>query len=132
MTEYPLGVWWSGVGRPWGWPQEKAEKTGKVEKVDKTVKSGHAGEHGGHGAAAAATPGGLQVSERGYSLALRTPEVSFTATAPSKGAYRLFLDFQHGGKVRTAAFTVHTNGSPAKGKDGVAGHDEEPAGAHTH
>ncbi|MEV0598917.1 hypothetical protein AB0I82_06410 [Streptomyces sp. NPDC050315] len=58
------------------------------------------------------------------------PEVSFTATAPSKGAYRLFLDFQHEGKVRTAAFTVHTDGDrPAKGD---AGHDEEPAGAHTH
>ncbi|MER7394165.1 hypothetical protein ABT381_01440 [Streptomyces sp. NPDC000151] len=36
------------------------------------------------------------------------PEVSFTATAPSKGAYRLFLDFQHRGTVRTAAFTVRT------------------------
>ncbi|MEV5607921.1 hypothetical protein [Streptomyces sp. NPDC052225] len=35
------------------------------------------------------------------------PEVSFTATAPSTGTYRLFLDFKHGGEVRTAAFTVH-------------------------
>lgn len=34
------------------------------------------------------------------------PEVSFTATAPSAGTYRLFLDFQHEGKVRTASFTV--------------------------
>ncbi|MFF0162265.1 hypothetical protein ACFYRY_32705 [Streptomyces sp. NPDC005263] len=34
------------------------------------------------------------------------PDVSFTATAPSEGAYRLFLDFKHEGKVRTAAFTV--------------------------
>ncbi|BDM69307.1 hypothetical protein HEK616_27940 [Streptomyces nigrescens] len=34
------------------------------------------------------------------------PEVSFTAMAPSAGAYRLFLDFRHEGKVRTAAFTV--------------------------
>ncbi|NGO06324.1 DUF748 domain-containing protein [Streptomyces sp. HC44] len=41
------------------------------------------------------------------------PEVSFTATAPSKGAYRLFLDFKHEGKVRTAAFTVHAAGGPA-------------------
>ncbi|WP_217231891.1 hypothetical protein [Streptomyces anulatus] len=41
------------------------------------------------------------------------PEVSFTATAPSKGAYRLFLDFQHEGKVRTAAFTVHAGGATA-------------------
>jgi hypothetical protein len=38
------------------------------------------------------------------------PEVSFSATAPSAGAYRLFLDFQHEGKVRTAAFTVHAGG----------------------
>ncbi|MFJ8645870.1 hypothetical protein ACIRNI_07080 [Streptomyces sp. NPDC093546] len=37
------------------------------------------------------------------------PEVSFTATAPSSGAYRLFLDFRHEGKVRTAAFTVHAH-----------------------
>ncbi|MDR3081733.1 MAG: hypothetical protein LBV60_12550 [Streptomyces sp.] len=35
------------------------------------------------------------------------PEVSFTATAPSAGMYRLFLDFKHEGKVHTAAFTVH-------------------------
>ncbi len=39
------------------------------------------------------------------------PEVSFTATVPSKGAYRLFLDFRHEGKVRTAAFTVHAGGA---------------------
>ncbi|WP_408993535.1 hypothetical protein [Streptomyces sp. 1268] len=42
------------------------------------------------------------------------PEVSFTATAPSKGAYRLFLDFRHEGKVRTAAFTVHAGGAAAE------------------
>ncbi|MFJ9506144.1 hypothetical protein ACIRPZ_20300 [Streptomyces anulatus] len=41
------------------------------------------------------------------------PGVSFTATAPSKGAYRLFLDFRHEGKVRTAAFTVHAGGAAA-------------------
>ncbi|MFI8993327.1 hypothetical protein [Streptomyces sp. NPDC053542] len=58
------------------------------------------------------------------------PEVSFTATAPSKGVYRLFLDFQHEGKVRTAAFTVHAgDGRPVKSD---TAHEEEPAGAHTH
>ncbi|MFF1694806.1 hypothetical protein ACFVXC_14405 [Streptomyces sp. NPDC058257] len=36
------------------------------------------------------------------------PDVSFMATAPSAGSYRLFLDFKHEGKVRTAAFTVHS------------------------
>jgi hypothetical protein len=34
------------------------------------------------------------------------PAVVFYATAPSAGAYRLFLDFQHGDRVRTAEFTV--------------------------
>ncbi|MFD0343979.1 hypothetical protein ACFVH0_35835 [Streptomyces sp. NPDC127117] len=59
------------------------------------------------------------------------PEVSFTATAPSAGTYRLFLDFKHEGKVRTAAFTVRV-AAPGSGGDG---HREsgagEPAG-HAH
>ena len=43
------------------------------------------------------------------------PGVAFTATAPSPGAYRLFLDFKHQGKVHTAAFTM-----PARGAGGAA------------
>lgn len=56
------------------------------------------------------------------------PEVSFTATAPSAGAYRLFLDFRHEGKVRTAAFTVHAGGAapekavPEEGESAGHGH----------
>lgn len=34
------------------------------------------------------------------------PEVSFLAEVPSAGVYRLYLDFKHGGVVRTAEFTV--------------------------
>jgi hypothetical protein len=34
------------------------------------------------------------------------PEVKFLAEVPSAGAYRLYLDFKHGGVVRTAEFTV--------------------------
>ncbi|HEX8629951.1 MAG TPA: hypothetical protein VF755_17475, partial [Catenuloplanes sp.] len=34
------------------------------------------------------------------------PRVTFHAEVPSAGAYRLFLDFQHGGRVRTAEFTA--------------------------
>jgi hypothetical protein len=34
------------------------------------------------------------------------PDVTFYATAPSAGDYRLFLDFRHHGIVRTAEFTV--------------------------
>jgi hypothetical protein len=43
------------------------------------------------------------------------PSVTFYAEVPSAGAYRLFLDFQHGGTVRTAEFTVTTEGyAPAQ------------------
>lgn len=34
------------------------------------------------------------------------PTVSFDAEAPSAGTYRMFLDFRHQGRVRTAEFTV--------------------------
>ncbi|MGW5422293.1 hypothetical protein [Streptomyces sp. NPDC003943] len=61
------------------------------------------------------------------------PDVSFTATAPSTGTYRLFLDFQHEGKVRTAAFTVRTGaaapGAAPSADTSGAGHD---AGGHAH
>ncbi|MER6502147.1 hypothetical protein ABT218_22840 [Streptomyces sp. NPDC001455] len=45
------------------------------------------------------------------------PEISFMAVAPSAGAYRLYLDFQHEGTVRTAEFTVHASpaATPASG-----------------
>ncbi|MGA5810630.1 hypothetical protein ACPC3D_09970 [Streptomyces cellulosae] len=44
--------------------------------------------------------------ERGDGTTRPGPDVSFSATAPSGGSYRLFLDFKHDGVVRTAAFTV--------------------------
>ncbi|MGQ7747475.1 hypothetical protein ACUN29_03020 [Streptomyces sp. WC2508] len=53
------------------------------------------------------------------------PEVSFTATAPSAGTYRLFLDFKHEGKVRTAAFTVRV----AEPGNDDGGHQEGGTGA---
>lgn len=56
------------------------------------------------------------------------PEISFHATAPSSGAYRLFLDFKHGGVVRTAAFTVHA--TPSNGSDSPAATDQAEFGAH--
>ena len=34
------------------------------------------------------------------------PDIAFYATAPSAGTYRLFLDFQHDGVVRTAELTA--------------------------
>ncbi|MCL8011976.1 hypothetical protein [Streptomyces sp. AS02] len=55
------------------------------------------------------------------------PAISFTATAPSSGAYRLFLDFRHDGEVHTAAFTVRVGTVVAASQvpayeDGVGGH----------
>jgi hypothetical protein len=37
-------------------------------------------------------------------------EVKFAVEVPTAGTYRLFLDFQHEGKVRTAEFTLSTAG----------------------
>ncbi|KGN40932.1 hypothetical protein [Knoellia aerolata] len=39
------------------------------------------------------------------------PDITFGTSVPTSGTYRLFLDFRHGGVVRTAAFTV-TAGTP--------------------
>ncbi|MET8989179.1 hypothetical protein ABZW49_27345 [Nonomuraea wenchangensis] len=40
------------------------------------------------------------------------PEIVFYAEVPSTGDYRLFLDFQHAGEVRTAAFTLGAGERP--------------------
>ncbi|GAB3671682.1 hypothetical protein REH65_32970 [Saccharopolyspora sp. ID03-671] len=55
------------------------------------------------------------------------PGIAFQAEVPSDGTYRLFLDFQHEGKVRTAEFTVaaqQVSGrqSPPPADDGHGGH----------
>lgn len=58
------------------------------------------------------------------------PKIAFMAAAPSPGLYRLFLDFQHEGVVRTAEFTLHAGGTaPAShpehqtaGHEGHGGH----------
>ncbi|MEV4165273.1 hypothetical protein [Nonomuraea dietziae] len=39
------------------------------------------------------------------------PEILFHAEVPSRGDYRLFLDFRHAGVVRTADFTVKADGA---------------------
>ncbi|HVK29391.1 MAG TPA: hypothetical protein VM575_13705, partial [Nocardioides sp.] len=39
------------------------------------------------------------------------PDVVFHTAVPSKGTYHLYLDFQHDGVVRTAAFTVTVGGT---------------------
>ncbi|CAM2785206.1 Heavy-metal-associated domain-containing protein [Prescottella defluvii] len=44
--------------------------------------------------------------EPGDGVTAPGPDVTFHAQAPSPGTYRLYLDFQHEGGVRTAEFTV--------------------------
>ncbi|WP_019874835.1 hypothetical protein [Sporichthya polymorpha] len=50
--------------------------------------------------------------------------VTFIATAPSAGDFRLFLDFRHVGVVRTAAFTVRVAPGPAADSSGEHADDD--------
>ena len=47
----------------------------------------------------------------------RARAIDFATAFPEPATYRLFLDFQHRGTVRTAAFTVESGGAPAGGPD---------------
>jgi hypothetical protein len=56
------------------------------------------------------------------------PQVDFVAEVPSAGVYRLFLDFQHDGVVRTAEFTVPTG--PATDTPAAPSHDATDGHGH--
>jgi hypothetical protein len=62
------------------------------------------------------------------------PDITFSAEVPSAGAYRLYLDFQHGGVVRRVEFTAiagDTSAAPAPAAPGPpspSGPDNEPHG----
>ena len=59
------------------------------------------------------------------------PGITFYATAPSPGTYRLFLDFRHGDVVRTAEFTVVTDdAAPVPAGPAEPGHED--AAPHGH
>ena len=60
------------------------------------------------------------------------PEIAFHADVPSAGSYRLYLDFKHAGKVRTAEFTAAAGGAfapPSAPAPSASAHD---ADGHTH
>jgi hypothetical protein len=64
------------------------------------------------------------------------PDITFYATVPSAGSYRLFLDFKHGDVVRTAEFTVRA-GAPApsvsdRDEPATEGAGEHDDGGHAH
>jgi hypothetical protein len=60
------------------------------------------------------------------------PQITFYAEVPTAGAYRLYLDFQHNGTVRTAEFTAVAGTDPAPAPaptTSAGGHDDS---GHTH
>ncbi|AKU14672.1 hypothetical protein [Luteipulveratus mongoliensis] len=59
------------------------------------------------------------------------PNVTFMATAPSVGDYRLYLDFKHGNTVRTAELALPV-GSPAPSSDPTTPASDHDATPHTH
>jgi hypothetical protein len=64
--------------------------------------------------------------EPGDGVTRAGPDITFYATAPSAGDYRLFLNFQHDGVVRTAEFTLTVARAP-----GAATTTTPPAAAGT-
>ncbi|MEU8080329.1 hypothetical protein AB0B31_33350 [Catellatospora citrea] len=63
------------------------------------------------------------------------PQIVFHTEVPSAGAYRLFLDFQHGGVVRTAAYTATAAPVPQQAPTGGTRAPTAPApstGTHGH
>jgi hypothetical protein len=64
------------------------------------------------------------------------PQITFYAEVPSDGTYRLFLDFQHGGTVRTAEFTAVAGTTASSSSAPSASPSVAPSGhgepGHTH
>lgn len=63
------------------------------------------------------------------------PEITFFAEVPSAGDFRLFLDFKHGGAVRTAAFTARAETgrrSPDTATASSSAGEATPHGEHAH
>ena len=107
-------------------PGSLAEKPG-------AVSDDHGAMAAGGGESAGSVPGDLMVSQDG-TVALRAgdlaylhvhpagepgdgvtaagPAITFFADVLSAGDYRLYLDLQHQGVVRTAAFTAHDTTTP--------------------
>ena len=67
--------------------------------------------------------------EPGDGATVPGPAIAFMAVAPSAGTYRLYLDFQHDGVVRTAEFTVRTTEQTSAAPEHGGHH---PHARHTH
>jgi hypothetical protein len=60
------------------------------------------------------------------------PNVVFHVEVPSPGAYRLYLDFQHQGRVHTAEFTAIATGAGGGTTPPAQAHDAGPSSTHAH
>jgi hypothetical protein len=60
------------------------------------------------------------------------PQVTFFAEVPSAGSYRLYLDFQHAGEVRTAEFTAVAGKPAPAGATGPAAASPSPSTSSGH
>ncbi|MEU0313914.1 hypothetical protein [Nocardioides sp. NPDC006273] len=68
--------------------------------------------------------------EPGDGITKPGPDITFFATAPSAGTYRLYLDFKHDGVVRTAEFTAQAASSAAvSGEAGSGESTAQPSGS---
>ncbi|MEV0611965.1 hypothetical protein AB0I81_01500 [Nonomuraea sp. NPDC050404] len=63
--------------------------------------------------------------EPGDGRTLPGPGITFYAEVPSTGDYRLFLDFQHDGEVRTADFTLRAGERPQTPTATPSGHGDD-------
>ncbi|MDB1087682.1 hypothetical protein PJ985_08890 [Streptomyces sp. ACA25] len=60
------------------------------------------------------------------------PGIGFHTEAPSAGTYRLYLDFQHEGEVRTAEFTVEAEGAATADLTASDASDAHEDDGHSH
>ncbi|MEU1547352.1 hypothetical protein [Nocardia sp. NPDC005745] len=100
-------------------PGRASQVTLSVSRAGKPVTDlqPYLGAYGHLVALRAADLGYLHVHPEGHpgdGVTAAGPGITFAVTAPSAGDYRLFLDFQHEGVVRTAEFTLTVApGTPA-------------------
>ncbi|MGW4717078.1 hypothetical protein [Nocardia sp. NPDC004260] len=100
-------------------PGRASKVTLSVSRAGKPVTDlqPYLGAYGHLVALRAADLGYLHVHPEGHpgdGVTAAGPGITFAVTAPSAGDYRLFLDFQHEGVVRTAEFTLAVApGTPA-------------------
>ncbi|WP_063019189.1 hypothetical protein [Nocardia niwae] len=100
-------------------PGRASKVTLSVSRAGKPVTDlqPYLGAYGHLVALRAADLGYLHVHPEGHpgdGVTAAGPGITFAVTAPSAGDYRLFLDFQHEGVVRTAEFTLTVApGTPA-------------------